>query len=227
MDPHVLAHLEQARKELLDLGLRNSLLNYRARSNRINVVDEISDQVYKLLVIDEKQMCFSPLPGQVTDAMDEGLLSSLSEADQDWSIFFAEDDDQNAASSDGTALLTFPSYFRRERKEQPSHPSVLVTYRFDGLADDIYATLVVRLHHTVAFESTDLWKSATDFKTQTGTKLGFTLAREAEGSSRLEVYFEPDVDRNSRVLFLRYVHDHLTEHAQNVVRLRHYALTFG
>jgi hypothetical protein len=40
---------------------------------------------------------------------------------------------------------------------------VLVTYRFDGPADDIYATLVVRLHHTVAFQSTDLWKSAADF----------------------------------------------------------------
>ncbi len=123
---------------------------------------------------------------------------------------------------DGTALLTFPSYFRRERKEQPSHPSVLVTYRFDGPADDIYATLVVRLHHTLAFQSTDLWKAAADFKTQLGAKLGFTLLRDSEGSSRLEVYFEPDVDGNSRVLFLRYVHDHLMQHGQNVVRLRRY-----
>jgi hypothetical protein len=123
---------------------------------------------------------------------------------------------------DGSAMLTFPSYFRRERKEQPSHPSVLVTYRFDGPADDLYATLVVRLHHTVAFQSRDLWRSAADFKTQTGTKLGFTLTRESEGTSLLEVYFEPDVDGNSRVLFLRYVHDHLMQHAQNVVRLRRY-----
>jgi len=60
---------------------------------------------------------------------------------------------------DSSAMLTFPSCFRRERKEQPSHPSVLVTYRFDGPADNIYATLVVRLHHTLAFQSTDLWKS--------------------------------------------------------------------
>ncbi|MCY2995674.1 MAG: DUF4365 domain-containing protein, partial [Planctomycetota bacterium] len=125
-------------------------------------------------------------------------------------------------SGEGSAMLTFPSYFRRERKEQPTHPSVLVTYRFDGPADDIYATLVVRLHHTLAFDITNLWKSAADFKTQTGTKLGFTLTREAEGSSRLEVYFEPDVDPNSRVLFLRYVHDHLMQHAQNVARLRRY-----
>lgn len=123
---------------------------------------------------------------------------------------------------DGSAMLTLPSYFRRERKAQPTHPSVLVTYRFDGPADDIYATLVVRLHHTLAFDITDLWKSAADFTTQTKTKLGFTLTREAEGSSRLEVYFEPDVDPNSRVLFLRYVHDHLMQHGQNVLRLRHY-----
>jgi hypothetical protein len=124
---------------------------------------------------------------------------------------------------DGTALLIFPSYFRRERKEQPSHPSVLVTYRFDGPADDIYATLVVRLHHTVAFnQGVELWKSAADFKTQLGAKLGFTVLRDIEGSSRLEVYFEPDVDGNSRVLFLRYVHDHLMQHGQNVVRLRRY-----
>lgn len=123
---------------------------------------------------------------------------------------------------DGTAVLTFPSYFRRERRDQPGHPNVLVTYRFDGPADDIYATLVVRLHHTVAFQSTDLWNSAADFKTQTGAALGFTLIPETEGTSRLEVYFEPDVDANSRVLFLRYVHDHLMQHARNVVRLRHY-----
>jgi small GTP-binding protein len=125
-------------------------------------------------------------------------------------------------SCDGSGLLTFPSYFRRERKEQPSHPSVLVTYRFDGPADDIYATLVVRLHHTLAFQSTNLWKSAADFRTQTGQKLGFALTRESESNSLLEIYFEPDVDENSRVLFLRYVHDHLMQHAQKVSRLRRY-----
>ncbi len=123
---------------------------------------------------------------------------------------------------DGSALLTFPSYFRRERKEQPRHPSVLVTYRFDGPADEIYATLVVRLHHTAAFRSTDLWRSAADFETATGQKLGFTMKPEGEGTSLLEVYFEPEVDENSRVLFLRYVHEHLLQQGKNVVRLRRY-----
>ena len=52
--------------------------------------------------------------------------------------------------------------------------------------------------------------------------MGFTLTRESEGTSLLEVYFEPDVDGNSRVLFLRYVHEHLMQHAMNVIRLRRY-----
>ena len=30
---------------------------------------------------------------------------------------------------EGSSMLTFPSYFRRERKEQPSHPSVLDVYK--------------------------------------------------------------------------------------------------
>ena len=64
MDVDAQARLEQARKELLDLGLRNSLLNYRTKSNRIDVVDEQSDQIAKLLVADGKSMHFGPLPGE-------------------------------------------------------------------------------------------------------------------------------------------------------------------
>ncbi|MES1242737.1 MAG: DUF4365 domain-containing protein [Acidobacteriota bacterium] len=120
-------------------------------------------------------------------------------------------------------LLTFPSYFRRERPQQPNHPSVLVTYRFTGPVDEIYSTLVVRLHHTEAFDSTDLWKDAADFRTQAGAALGLTLTRESEGTSRLDAYFSPEVDESSRILFLLYLDKHLKEHAGTVVRLRHYS----
>ena len=50
--------------------------------------------------------------------------------------------------TDKGPLLVFPSYYRRERPELVGHPAVLVSYRFNGFLDDIYATLVVRLHHT-------------------------------------------------------------------------------
>jgi small GTP-binding protein len=125
--------------------------------------------------------------------------------------------------SDSNTLLIFPSYFRRERPEQANHPNTLVTYRFTGPADDIYATLVVRLNHTTAFAADQLWNFAADFKNQTGKSMGLKLIREPEGTYRLEVYFQPGVDENSQLIFLRYIHNHLTEHAQNVVRLRHYA----
>ena len=41
------------------------------------------------------------------------------------------------------------------------HPAVLVSYRFNGFLDDIYATLVVRLHHTDSFEADDLTRRTT------------------------------------------------------------------
>jgi hypothetical protein len=124
---------------------------------------------------------------------------------------------------DGTTTLTFPGYFRRERPEQPGHPGVVVTYRFSGPIDAVYATLVVRLHYSTAFDTDELWRSAADFRTQTGHRLGILLIREAEGRGRLDVYFEPDVSKQSRLLFLRHVDEHLELHAKNIVLLRHYA----
>jgi hypothetical protein len=49
-------------------------------------------------------------------------------------------------------LLVFPSYYRKERPDIVQYPAVLVNYRFTGFLDGIYATLVVRLHHSDAFE---------------------------------------------------------------------------
>lgn len=126
---------------------------------------------------------------------------------------------------DGATLLIFPSYFRRERPEQPIRPNAQVTYRFSGPVDDIYATLVVRLHHTGVFESEDLWKDAADFSTQTSQRLGLKLVREVEGAARIEVYFEQLIDENMRLVFVRYIHNHLYQYGNKVARLRHYFCT--
>ena len=68
------------------------------------------------------------------------------------------------------------------------HPAVLVNYRFTGFLDEIYATLVVRLHHTEPFQQDLLWRYAADFKTNT-----VKLTRRTPGASELEVYFDPAV----------------------------------
>jgi small GTP-binding protein len=124
--------------------------------------------------------------------------------------------------TDEGTLLIFPSYYRRERPELVGHPAVLVSYRFSGFLDDIYATLVVRLHHTKPFTRNRLWRYAADFRTLTGKQLGVKLARRIEGAGELEVYFDPTIEVGEKIIFSKYVHEHLLRSAQDVVRLRHY-----
>jgi len=49
MTNDIAAKLAYSRKELLDLGLRNPLINFRVRANKIDVVDELPDEVISLL----------------------------------------------------------------------------------------------------------------------------------------------------------------------------------
>lgn len=128
--------------------------------------------------------------------------------------------------TDKGPLLVFPSYYRRERPELMGHPAVLVSYRFNGFIDDIYATLVVRLHHTRPFQQDQLWRYAADFKTLTRKQLGVKLTRRAEGAGELEVYFDPTIAVEEKIIFSKYVHEHLLQNAKEVVRLRHYVCPY-
>jgi len=119
-------------------------------------------------------------------------------------------------------LLVFPSYYRRERPDIVKYPAVLVNYRFTGFLDEIYATLVVRLHHTEPFQQDQLWRYAADFKTNTRKQLGVRLTRRAMGVGELEVYFDLAVAMEEKIIFSKYVHEHLLQHARDVERLRHY-----
>lgn len=49
--------------------------------------------------------------------------------------------------TDAGTVLVFPSYFNREQSDLAAHPPPLLTYRVTGALDEIYATLVVRLHY--------------------------------------------------------------------------------
>lgn len=97
-----------------------------------------------------------------------------------------------------------------------------MSYRFHGFLDDIYATLVVRLHHTQTIENDELWRYAADFKTLTGQQLGVKLTRLGEGAGELEVYFDPAIPVGEKILFSKYVHEHVMQKGRDVVRLRHY-----
>ena len=123
----------------------------------------------------------------------------------------------------GAILLIFPSYYRRERPEAVSERSVQVSYQFAGFLDEIYATLVVKLHHTKEFDHDHLWRYGADFRTRDGKQgLGIRLKRLGEGKGELEVYFAEDVTVGEKILFSKYIHEHLMRGASDVVRLRHY-----
>ncbi len=54
MSKESLSRLEAGRKELLDLGLRNPLINHRQRAKQVKIVDELSTEVYRILVVENK-----------------------------------------------------------------------------------------------------------------------------------------------------------------------------
>lgn len=120
-------------------------------------------------------------------------------------------------------LLVFPSYYKRNRPELVGHPAVLVSYRFDGIVDEIYSTLVVRLNHTNAFRREKLWQDAAEFVASNGAKIGVKLTRRVAGAaSAIEVYCDPNALLGDKIVFVKYVHDHLLQRASGVVRRRHY-----
>ena len=59
--------LERSRKDLLDLSARNRLISTPrgpARSGRVEIIDELSEEVFRLLVTERKAMSFLARPGE-------------------------------------------------------------------------------------------------------------------------------------------------------------------
>jgi hypothetical protein len=102
-------------------------------------------------------------------------------------------------------------------------PSIFVGYAISGYLDDIYATLVVKLAESNAFNLKELWRDAADFDTLSGKhRMGIKLSRESAGIGEISVYFSPGVTPQEQVIFANYIHAHLQEKCNAVLRLRHY-----
>lgn len=119
-------------------------------------------------------------------------------------------------------MLIFPSYFKRERPKKEGHQDEYVTYQFKAMTDDVYATLIVKLHHTFAFDKDQLWRYAADFKTQEDKTVGLKLTKKPEGMAEITVYFEKGIPDDTKAIFIRYVQDHVKAKDENVIRIRHY-----
>ena len=73
----IAAELEKSRRDVLDLSLRNPLLNFRPSKRRgLQVVDEVSRELFRLLVGGERVMYFLPAPEPVgADSADDTSAS--------------------------------------------------------------------------------------------------------------------------------------------------------
>ena len=65
----IVARIEESRKELLQLDLRNPLLNYRyLRARGVETVGEVPSQIFETLVRGGSNIAFAPRPH------DDGLV---------------------------------------------------------------------------------------------------------------------------------------------------------
>ncbi|HEV7241287.1 MAG TPA: DUF4365 domain-containing protein [Thermoanaerobaculia bacterium] len=118
-------------------------------------------------------------------------------------------------------MLVFPSYVRLPRPEPPPRPGRTVIYRFSGPLEEIYSTLVVRLHYSGLFDKTTLYRQAVDFQTATGRLAALTMKEDGE-RGELEIYFGEQLAPDVQASFQRFVHDHLTVKATDLERLRNF-----
>ena len=93
--------LDAARKELLDLGLRNPLINYRlSRARGVEIVDESPPDVYRILVQEGKVMSFLPKP----------------ESEEDDNLLFEDDEAENTPARRVDSKLQTPHLLEELKK---------------------------------------------------------------------------------------------------------------
>lgn len=118
-------------------------------------------------------------------------------------------------------MLVFPNYARLPRPEPPPRPGRTVVYRFGGPLEEIYSTLVVRLHYSGLFARTRLYRQAVDFHTATDKLAALTMKGDGE-HGELEIYFGKDLDADVQAAFQQFVHNHLAARATDPQRLRNF-----
>ncbi len=95
MSREAINRLEISRKELLDLGLRNPLINHRQRAKQVKVVDEISIEIFRLLVLSGREMSFGALPEKKLEVLiDQEDGEDKSSDAVDWEDLLSQPDEE-------------------------------------------------------------------------------------------------------------------------------------
>ena len=71
-----------ARQKLLDLSMRNRLLNFKpSKTSTLQIIDEIPCEIFDLLVLQEKKLEFKPIPSQKDDKSVLALVDTNQSSD--------------------------------------------------------------------------------------------------------------------------------------------------
>jgi very-short-patch-repair endonuclease len=73
--------LQSSRKELLDIGLRNNMLNFRKTVKTLLIVDELSEDVFSILYRQEKAMSFAPMARKKLEALTQAAQDENAHSD--------------------------------------------------------------------------------------------------------------------------------------------------
>lgn len=109
-----------SRNELLDIGLRNNLLNFRKTAKSLLIIDERSEEIFRQLFVQNKAMFFAALPekarnaerGAEADIEDDGYefdaaaLDTLFEDDSDEAKNRRHTDNRLQTALSGSSLLS-------------------------------------------------------------------------------------------------------------------------
>lgn len=102
MNAELLSKLGISRKELLDLGLRNSLVNHPSKAKQVKVVDERSKEIFRILVNAGRRMTFDPLSDarleQAANVARDDPASRVEELD--WNSMLAQPEDAGEGTAD-------------------------------------------------------------------------------------------------------------------------------
>jgi uncharacterized CHY-type Zn-finger protein len=68
----------------------------------------------------------------------------------------------------------------------------------------------------------ELWRYAADFTTLSGKRVGLQMTKKKDTAAEIRVYFEAGTQVDTKVSFIKYIHEHLEKRAHDVTRVRSY-----
>ena len=109
-------------------------------------------------------------------------------------------------------LLIFPSQSTREKPDLPDPEGQRTVFEFEGPIQNIYATLAVRLSHSIFFKRKELWKNAITYTTKLRGICGLLLHDNSEGRGKLTLFFDQEASPETVANFEQFVQAHLQSH---------------